>query len=144
MDLWSVGCIAAELLTGKTLFSGSSTLEQLERIIELTGTVGKEDLEALDSPVAECLISQINPKVRLFSDYFSLVDPVFLPLLRGLLQFNPLKRMTASQCLQLDLFAEFEPNEEAALEPVRLRLDDNCRFKVSDYRREIYALVPKS
>ena len=99
MDLWSVGCIAAELLTGKTLFSGSSTLEQLERIIELTGTVGKEDLEALDSPVAECLISQINPKVRLFSDYFSLVDPVFLPLLRGLLQFNPLKRMTASQCL---------------------------------------------
>ena len=94
--MWSVGCIAAELLTGKTLFSGSSTLEQLEKIIELTGMVGKDDLEALDSPVAECLISQINPKVRLFSDYFSLVDPVFLPLLRGLLQFNPFKRLNAT------------------------------------------------
>lgn len=44
VDMWSVGCIAAELLTGKTLFSGSSTLEQLEKIIELTGMVGKEDL----------------------------------------------------------------------------------------------------
>lgn len=64
----------------------------------------QEDLESLDSPVAECLISQIHPKIKQFSDYFSLVDPVFHPLLKGLLQFNPRKRLTAKQCLQLDLF----------------------------------------
>jgi hypothetical protein len=54
--------------------------------------------------VAECLISQIHPKIKVFSDYFSLVDPVFFPLLKGLLQFNPLKRLTARQCLSLDIF----------------------------------------
>ncbi len=37
VDMWSVGCIIGELLTGKAIFPGSSTLNQIERILELTG-----------------------------------------------------------------------------------------------------------
>jgi mitogen-activated protein kinase 15 len=37
VDMWSMGCIFGEMLSGKPLFPGSSTSNQLERIIELTG-----------------------------------------------------------------------------------------------------------
>jgi mitogen-activated protein kinase 15 len=36
-DVWSVGCILAELLIGKPIFPGNSTLNQLERILTFTG-----------------------------------------------------------------------------------------------------------
>lgn len=109
-----MGCIAAEILTGKPLFDGkssvyvgNSSLEQLEKIIEFTGGVSQEDLESLDSPVVECLVSQIKPKYKTFADYFGLVNHDFYPLLRGLLKFNPKQRLTAKEALSLDLFKEF-------------------------------------
>lgn len=37
VDMWSVGCIFGELLTGKPLFPGDSTLNQLSKITELVG-----------------------------------------------------------------------------------------------------------
>ncbi|MED6275862.1 Mitogen-activated protein kinase 14A [Characodon lateralis] len=38
VDIWSVGCIMAELLTGKTLFPGTDHINQLQQIMRLTGT----------------------------------------------------------------------------------------------------------
>ena len=35
--MWSIGCIIAEIYLSKPLFPGTSTLNQLERIIEITG-----------------------------------------------------------------------------------------------------------
>jgi len=37
VDMWSVGCILAELLIGKPFFPGTSTLNQLDRVMEITG-----------------------------------------------------------------------------------------------------------
>lgn len=36
-DMWSFGCVLGELLSGKVLFPGTSTLNQVEKIIEFTG-----------------------------------------------------------------------------------------------------------
>ncbi|XP_033375817.1 mitogen-activated protein kinase 14 isoform X4 [Parus major] len=38
VDIWSVGCIMAELLTGRTLFPGTDHINQLQQIMRLTGT----------------------------------------------------------------------------------------------------------
>jgi mitogen-activated protein kinase 15 len=35
--MWSVGCILGELIMGKAMFPGNSTLNQIERILEITG-----------------------------------------------------------------------------------------------------------
>lgn len=37
VDMWSVGCILGEMLHGKPIFPGQSTINQLEKIMELTG-----------------------------------------------------------------------------------------------------------
>lgn len=37
VDMWSIGCILGELIVGKALFPGTSTLNQIERVLELTG-----------------------------------------------------------------------------------------------------------
>ena len=38
VDLWSVGCIFAEFLSGRTIFAGRDHLQQLKLIVELLGT----------------------------------------------------------------------------------------------------------
>ena len=46
-DMWSVGCILAELLLGKPVFPGTSTLNQLDRVMEITGRPTPEDVESI-------------------------------------------------------------------------------------------------
>jgi mitogen-activated protein kinase 15 len=74
-DVWSVGCIIAELLMGKPIFPGDSTLHQLEKIVEFTGTPSKESIASLESEVAESLLSQVNTKKRSWKEYFGKGDP---------------------------------------------------------------------
>jgi serine/threonine protein kinase len=51
-DVWSVGCILAELIIGKPLFAGTSTLHQLELILEFTGCPSKQSIDSLHSDCA--------------------------------------------------------------------------------------------
>ena len=53
--------------------------------MEFTGEISRDDIESLDSPVAEQLITQIKVKKRSFREYFSSVDPDFWVLLKGTL-----------------------------------------------------------
>lgn len=38
VDLWSIGCMMGEMILGKALFSGTSTINQLEKIVEVLGS----------------------------------------------------------------------------------------------------------
>lgn len=58
--MWSVGCILGELITGKAIFPGTSTLNQIERVLELIGKPKPEDIDSLESPVAYNILSSIN------------------------------------------------------------------------------------
>lgn len=51
-DVWSVGCILAELMIGHPLFQGSSTLDQLEQIIGFTGAPSQQSIDSLHSDCA--------------------------------------------------------------------------------------------
>ena len=55
VDIWAVGCILGELLNGKPIFPGSSTMNQLDRILEVTGRPSAEDVASLQSPFAETM-----------------------------------------------------------------------------------------
>lgn len=50
VDTWSLGCILAEMLSNRPLFQGNSTMNQLEKIIAVTGKPSGEDIESINSP----------------------------------------------------------------------------------------------
>jgi mitogen-activated protein kinase 15 len=62
VDMWSVGCIIGELVLDKPVFPGQSTLNQLERIVSVTGRPTKEDIEAMNSNYAEQMFGSSLPQ----------------------------------------------------------------------------------
>jgi mitogen-activated protein kinase 15 len=103
-DVWSVGCIIAELLMGRPIFAGDSTLHQLEKIIEFTGTPAPETIAALESEVADSLISQVSVRKRPSKDYLGKADQELAGLVVRMLEFNPHKRITVEEALRLPCF----------------------------------------
>jgi len=57
--MWSLGCILAELLLGKPVFPGTSTLNQLDRVMEITGRPSSEDIEAIQSQLAPTMLESL-------------------------------------------------------------------------------------
>ncbi|KAK0158562.1 hypothetical protein PV328_009547 [Microctonus aethiopoides] len=49
VDIWSVGCIMAELLTGRTLFPGTDHIDHLTRVLVLCGTPTEQTLSKVTS-----------------------------------------------------------------------------------------------
>jgi len=144
VDMWSLGCILAELLSGKPLFPGESTLNQLERIIEVTGKPTEEDIASIKSKYAKTMIDKVvikkqKPLESLFPD----ADPDALDLLKNLLRFNPDERLTAVQVLEHPWLAEFHDpaNEPSLKQPVHIAMDDNSRFSISEYRKTLYKRI---
>lgn len=58
--MWSIGCILGELIVGKAIFPGTSTLNQIERILELVGKPKPEDIEALESELSWNILNTIS------------------------------------------------------------------------------------
>ena len=58
--MWAIGCIIAELYLGKPLLPGSSTLNQISRIIEVTGKPSVADLQEIHSPLALTMFENLN------------------------------------------------------------------------------------
>ena len=53
-----------ELLGGKPMFPGSSTMNQLDKIIEVTGKPSQADIDAIDSPFAATMLESLPQTTR--------------------------------------------------------------------------------
>jgi len=141
VDMWSIGCILGELLGGKPMFPGTSTMNQLDRIIEVTGRPNAEDIEAIRSPFAATMLESLPPSnPRSLSDMYPNASAEALDLLRKLLQFNPIKRITAEEALAHPFVAQFHnPTDEPVCDRIiRIPIDDNHKYSISEYRNKLY------
>jgi mitogen-activated protein kinase 15 len=100
VDMWSLGCILAELLLGKPFFPGTSTLNQMDRVMEITGRPTADDIESIKSPLAQTMLESLPPtRTKKLRDIFPTASDDALDMLKNLLHFNPDKRLTAEECL---------------------------------------------
>ncbi|KAJ3268165.1 Mitogen-activated protein kinase 14 [Terramyces sp. JEL0728] len=101
IDMWSVGCIMAELLGGKPLFKGRDYVDQLNQILAVCGTPDDETLSRIGSERAQMYIKNLAfmPKVP-FQTLFPNASPEAIDMLESLLQFDPAKRITIEQALE--------------------------------------------
>jgi mitogen-activated protein kinase 15 len=145
-DMWSIGCILAELINAKPLFPGTSTLNQLNKILEITGRPSKDDIIAINSDLAITMLESIPIiKAKSMKSLFKGASSNELDLLIKLLQFNPQKRITVSEALEHPYVLEFhEPDKELVCEKkITIPVDDNVKYTVKDYRQRIYDDITK-
>uniref|UniRef100_A0A3Q0R2Z9 mitogen-activated protein kinase n=1 Tax=Amphilophus citrinellus TaxID=61819 RepID=A0A3Q0R2Z9_AMPCI len=153
VDIWSVGCIMAELLTGRALFPGTDHINQLQQIMRLTGTPPATLINRMPSYEARNYISSLPqmPK-RNFADVFIGANPLAVDLLEKMLVLDTDKRITAAEALAHSYFAQYhDPDDEPEAEPYdqsfesrelqidewkQLTYDEVCSFEPPSFEDE--------
>uniref|UniRef100_A0A8C0IYD3 Protein kinase domain-containing protein n=1 Tax=Chelonoidis abingdonii TaxID=106734 RepID=A0A8C0IYD3_CHEAB len=99
VDMWSIGCILGEMLLGKPLFPGTSTVNQIEQILSVIPAPSQEG--EMKSGVRSYLHEIPRVEIQVFAEILPSSTPAHaLDLLKRLLVFNPDKRLTAEEALQ--------------------------------------------
>ncbi|UJR33746.1 hypothetical protein I4U23_021173 [Adineta vaga] len=149
LDVWSVGCIMAELIVHKTLFCGVDHTDQLDKIFDIIGTPDLTTIDDICAPDAAAYIRQIAPRSpqdfnQLFGYKYtegnanptSGVSPDGVDLLRRLLSFDHRQRPSAEEALAHPFLSEYhDPMDE----PSRGQIIDehqNAEYSVDEWKRK--------
>eukprot|EP00053_Salpingoeca_punica_P014614 m.133093 g.133093 ORF g.133093 m.133093 type:complete len:386 (+) comp16503_c0_seq2:650-1807(+) len=105
IDIWSVGCVIAEMLLGRPLFVGETNLDQLMEIIKYMGAPTAQQLQDM-SPTAS---STRFPKIKAHdwkTIFRGTALPVAVELIGKMLVYSPQERVSMIECLLHPLFDE--------------------------------------
>ncbi|RVW46555.1 Shaggy-related protein kinase epsilon [Vitis vinifera] len=134
IDMWSVGCVLAELLLGQPLFPGESGVDQLVEIIKVLGTPTREEIKCMNPNYTEFKFPQIkaHPWHKIFHKR---MPPEAVDLVSRLLQYSPNLRCTAVSISDLPpcnlLAAEYKMKTQATTITENGNTTDNyCHFDV--------------
>jgi serine/threonine protein kinase len=115
IDIWSVGCIFAELLARSPLFPGEDYIAQLRLICEKLGRPSDKELDFVTSERAKKFMLSLphnkpQPYSTLFPNYKD--ESEALDLLTKLLAFDPAKRITIEGALEHPFMASLHNEDD--------------------------------
>jgi len=106
VDMWSVGCIFAELVSNRVLFKGSSDLEQITKIFSIVGAPTRKTWPTFEHlPFAKSLALPLSPGS--LRDYVPLLSDSGFDFLGKMLVNNPCARIAARDALTHVYFEEY-------------------------------------
>jgi len=118
------------MIVGKPLFPGNSTMNQLERVLEVTGRPSPEDTASMRSPFAATMLDSLPPlRHKSLGELFPTASPEALDLIRRCLHFNPERRLSAYESLRHPYVAQFhnEADEPPCPHVLHIQIDDNTK-----------------
>ncbi|KAF9364789.1 regulator of ime2 [Mortierella sp. NVP85] len=110
IDVWSTGCVMAELMLGQPLFPGESGIDQLVEIIKVLGTPTREQIKTMNPNYMEHKFPQIKPHPfnRIFR---TKTPPEALDLISHLLEYTPTKRFSPIEAMVHPFFDEIRKHD---------------------------------
>ncbi|KAF4586609.1 MAP kinase Pmk1 [Pleurotus pulmonarius] len=120
IDMWSVGCVLAEMLSGKPLFPGRDYHHQLSIILDILGTPSIDDFYAISSLRSREYIRALPfRKKKSFAQLFPNANPLAIDLLEKLLTFSPKRRIDVSEALRHPYLQPYhDPQDEPTADPI--------------------------
>jgi mitogen-activated protein kinase 1/3 len=113
VDIWSIGCILAELLGRQPLFPADNNLDELQKIISVLGSPTESDLDFITDANIKNFVNRLAKRTKQsFNLMFSNANPVALDLLGKMLTFSPKKRYTVEQCISHPYFEGLHDPEQ--------------------------------
>ncbi|KAJ2934059.1 hypothetical protein H1R20_g3034, partial [Candolleomyces eurysporus] len=151
IDVWSIGCILAELLLGKPLFKGKDYVDQLNKILDVLGSPEERIIKKIGSDRAQAYVRSLPFKKTIpFRRIFPAVDSQALDVMAKMLAFDPSDRLDVFQALEHPWLAAYHDESD---EPVcaakferwreieKLETIEDFRTalwnEIEDYRREV-------
>ena len=112
VDVWSIGCVIAELVTNKPIFPGKSATNQLVEIMRIMGTPTNDELKTMNGKVTNNSKLKNFPKVT-WSEYFKgkKDDKLYIDLVENLIVYEPSKRLSPYQALCHPYFDELKKKD---------------------------------
>lgn len=148
IDVWSVGCILAELLGRTPLWPGEDYIKQMDLIFTSIGTPTEEDVEFISNDKAYQYIKRLKKKEKVpWSRKFPHASAAALDLLDKMLQFNPHKRISVEEALLHPYLEDLHLPESESVhsEKFDFTFEDHLKTKkdIQDYMMdEIYQFRP--
>jgi len=142
IDVWGVGCILGEMITGEPLFPGENSIHQFELICNLVGTPSDGLLDDMYGRREKTIIRSLRLKKREhFKERFKGTSECCLHFLRGCLQLNPSKRLTIREALNHPFIASFRDSKAEMLMNHSIILPNVTNEDISTIRGRIDSLI---
>uniref|UniRef100_A0A4W4HT04 mitogen-activated protein kinase n=1 Tax=Electrophorus electricus TaxID=8005 RepID=A0A4W4HT04_ELEEL len=139
VDIWSAGCILAEMITEKVLFPGNDSMDQLNMILHLTGTPPSSLVQKMQSKDARSYVQSLPvQKKKDFRKVFPTMDSNAVDLLEKTLMLDPEVRLTAKDGLSQPYLSEFHDPENEPESPPYDDSFESLELAISEWKSLIH------
>lgn len=139
IDIWSLGCIFAEMIGRKPLFPGVNYQDQIKKMVSIIGTPTAKSLEFIENPAGIRFIKELPiQEKKEWRMLFPNATNEAYDLLEKMLVFDPRERATVQECLRSQYFYDLFFEED--LVPTLEKFDwDGENFLLNEENVKKYA-----